>query len=57
MVIDIKGVGSGEDSLTSTRHTNGLWSFPSIDVNARSRDCHANDALELQVYESSNEAK
>ena len=26
---------------------NGLWRCPSIDVNARSRDCHATDALEL----------
>ena len=41
----------GEDkkgeSLTSTRLINELWRFPSIDVNARSRDCHATDALEL----------
>ena len=44
MVIDIKGVKSGEDSLTSTRRTNGIWRCPSIDINARSRDCHANDA-------------
>ena len=26
---------------------NGLWRCPSIDVNVRSRDCHATDALEL----------
>ena len=26
---------------------NGLWRCPSIDVNMRSRDCHATDALEL----------
>ena len=25
----------------------GLWRCPPIDVNARSRDCHATDALEL----------
>ena len=41
----------GEDkkgeSLTSTRLINELWRCPSIDVNARSRDCHATDALEL----------
>ena len=41
----------GEDkkggSLTSTRLINGLWRCPPIDVNARSRDCHATDALEL----------
>ena len=36
-----------EDSLTSTRRINGLWRCPSIDVHARSRDCHATDALEL----------
>ena len=35
------------ESLTSTRLINELWRFPSIDVNARSRDCHAMDALEL----------
>ena len=39
----------GEDkkgeSLTSTRLINGLWRCPSIDVNVRSRDCHATDAL------------
>ena len=33
------------ESLTSTRLINGLWRCPSIDVNARSRDCHATDAL------------
>ena len=33
------------ESLTLTRLINGLWRFPSIDVNARSRDCHARDAL------------
>ena len=38
---------SGEDSLTSTRRTNGIWGCPSIDIDSRSRDCHANDALEL----------
>ena len=41
----------GEDkkgeSLTSTRLINGLWRCPPIDVNARSRDCHATDAPEL----------
>ena len=30
-----------------TRLINELWRCPSIDVNARSRDCHATDALEL----------
>ena len=41
----------GEDkkgeSLTSTRVIKGLWRCPSIDINARSRDYHATDALEL----------
>ena len=32
------------ESLTSMRLTNGLWRCPSIDVNARSRDCHAMNA-------------
>ena len=41
------------ESLTSTRLINELWRCPSIDVNARSRDCHATDALELYMYESS----
>ena len=36
-----------KESLTSTRLINGLWRCPSIDVNVRSRDCHAMDALEL----------
>ena len=35
------------EGLTSTRLINRLWRCPSIDVNARSRDCHAIDALEL----------
>ena len=35
------------ESLTSTRLINELWRCPSIDVDARSRDCHATDALEL----------
>ena len=35
------------ESLTSTRLINGLWRCPPIDINARSRDCHATDALEL----------
>ena len=34
-------------SLTLTRLINGLGRCPSIDVNARSRDCHAMDALDL----------
>ena len=35
------------ESLTLTRLINRLWRCPSIDVNMRSRDCHATDALEL----------
>ena len=35
------------ESLTSTRLINRLWRWPSIDVNARSRDFHATNALEL----------
>ena len=36
-----------KESLTLKRIINGLWRCPSIDVNMRSRDCHATDALEL----------
>ena len=35
------------ESLTSTRIINVLWRCPPIDVNVRSRDCHATEALEL----------
>ena len=35
------------ESLTLTRLINRLGRFSSIDVNARSMDCHATDALEL----------
>ena len=34
-----------KESLTLTRLINGLWRCPSINVNARSGDCHATDAL------------
>ena len=40
-----KGKSKKEDSFTPTRLINGLWRCPSIDVIARSRDCHAIDAL------------
>ena len=33
------------ESLTSIPLINELWRCPLIDVNARSRDCHATDAL------------
>ena len=42
----VKKTEKGE-SLTSTRRINGLWRCPLIDINVRSRDCHATDALEL----------
>ena len=35
------------ESLTSMRLINEVWRCPSADVNVRSRDCHATDALEL----------
>ena len=35
------------ESLVLTWLFNGLWICTSIDVNMRSRDCHATDALEL----------
>ena len=41
------------ESLTLTWLINGLWRYPSIDVNARSRDSDAIDALELYMYEIS----
>ena len=41
------GEDKKEESLTSTWLINGLWRCPSIDVNARSRDCHATDALRV----------
>ena len=37
--------GKWKESLAPTRRINGLWRCPSIDINARSRDCHATDAL------------
>ena len=46
-MVVVEKTKKGEDSLTSTRRINGLWRCPSIDVNVRSRDCHATDALEL----------
>ena len=36
-----------KESLALTRWINELWRCPSIDIKARSRDCHATDALEL----------
>ena len=36
-----------KEKVSSTRLINGLWRCPSIDVNVRSRDCHATNALEL----------
>ena len=34
-----------KERLTSMRLTNGLWRCPSIDINARNRDCQATNAL------------
>ena len=38
-----------KQSLTLARIINGLWRCLSIDVNMRSRDCHAMDALQLYM--------
>ena len=51
MIMGIVWRRQKRESLTLTRIINGLWRFPSIDVNMRSRDCHAMDALEM--YECS----
>ena len=45
MMIEVVWEDKKGESLTLTRLINGLWRCPSIDVNARSRDCHATDAL------------
>ena len=45
MMMGLCGEDKKGESLTSTRLINGLWRCPSIDVNVRSRDCHATDAL------------
>jgi hypothetical protein len=45
MVLEINRRSQNGETLTSTRLINRLWRCPSIDVNARSRDCHATDAL------------
>ena len=42
--VDIENTKKDE-IITSTRLINGLWRCPSIDVNVRSRECHATDAL------------
>ena len=42
----VEKIKKGE-SLTLTRIINEIWRCPSIDVNMRSRDCHATDALDL----------
>ena len=43
------------ESLISTRLINGLWRCPLIDVNARSRDCHATDALHDHAKQYDND--
>ena len=45
MIVEVVWRRQKEESLTSTRLINGLWRCPSIDVNVRSRDCHATNAL------------
>ena len=35
------------ESLILTWLINGLWRCPSIDVNIRSKDCHATDLLRV----------
>ena len=45
--IEYNDGGCVEKTKRETRLINGLGRCPSIDVNARSRDCHATDALEL----------
>ena len=47
MMIEVVWEDKKGESLTLTRIINGLWRCPPIHVNARSRDCHATDALEL----------
>ena len=49
MMMGLCGEDKKGESLTSTSLINELWRCPSIDVNARSRDCHATDALELRM--------
>ena len=41
------GEDKKQENLTSTRLINGLRRCPSIDVNARSSDCHATDGLRV----------
>ena len=45
MMVEVVWRRQKGENLTSTQLINGLWRFPSIDVNVRSRDCHATDAL------------
>ena len=47
MMVEVVWRRQKGESLTSTRLSNELWRCPSIDVNARSRDYHAMDALDL----------
>ena len=44
-MVEIDKGSQKEESLASTQRINGLWRCPSIDINARSRDWHATDAL------------
>ena len=49
MMMGLCGEDKKKESIISMRIINGLWRCPSIDVNMRSRDCHATDALELRM--------
>ena len=40
-----RGKYKEDKKVTSMRLTNGLWRCPSIDINTRSRDFHAKNAL------------
>ena len=45
MMVEVVWRRQKGESLTSSRLINELWRCPSIVVNARSRDCHATDAV------------
>ena len=47
MMIGVMREDKKGENLILTRLINELGRCSSIDVNARSRDCHATDALEL----------
>ena len=58
MMMEVVWRRQNGESLTSTRLINGLWRCPSIDVNVRSRDFHATDALRaISVWKLKLETK